>query len=79
MEATDLIRKLWRKHGNGPVREIDACSPEIGFLIQRGPFLHIVAHIGDRNIKLHSPIRLFFDGDSIIKIPCLLSINGERE
>src|SRR4030042_1308571 len=34
MKATDLVGELRRKHGNCPVREIDARSPEISLLVQ---------------------------------------------
>jgi hypothetical protein len=78
LETTDVIREFLWKHGNGAVRKVDACAPEIRLFVQRTFFFDIVADIGDRDIELQPPFSFPLYGDRIIKISCIFSVDGKR-
>src|SRR4030042_4177958 len=77
METTDLIGKFCWKHRDSAVRKIDAGATRISFVVQSSLITHIVTDIGDGNVEFHASILFFFNGDGIIEISCIFSVNGE--
>ena len=74
-KTTDFIRKLRRKHGNGAVWKIDAGATRISFVVKRRPLSDIVADIGDRYIEFDASVPFSFNGNSVIEISCVFSVN----
>ncbi len=72
-----MIGEFRREHGDGAVRKIDTCPPDIGFFVKRGFFFDIVADIGDRDVQFQLSIFFSLNRDGIIKIFCIFSINSK--
>ena len=77
VQGTDPIGKLMGKHGDHPVRQIDACPPFQRLPVQGASLLHIVCHIGNMHAK---PVifSLPDQRNRVIQIFCILAVNGHH-
>ena len=77
METTDFIGEFGREHRNRAVWKIDAGAPDIRLVVQGRLFPDIVTDIRDRNIELDASLSFSFNGDGVIEISRIFSIDGK--
>jgi hypothetical protein len=78
IETADSVGKTLRKHRDHSIRKINARAPGTRLKIKRGTPRDVGAHI--RNVDPEADLFPIFgcDGDGVVKITCLLSIDRDR-
>ena len=76
VQAADAVAQFHRQHGQHPVHQVHAGAPFIGFLVQQGVGLHIIAYIGDIDPQ-EVVVPLFFHIHSIVQVLGIHPVDGD--
>ncbi len=77
LQRAHAAGKIFRKHGNGAIDEIDGVAAQTRFAIERRFRVDVMRDVGDVDLQEPAAIVAAFDVDSVVEIACGLAINGD--
>ena len=77
VQAADAVRELFRQHGDGTVRQVDAGPALIRLLVEERPLGHILGDVGDMDPEAPAAADLL-DGDGVVEVTGLLAVDRDR-
>ena len=78
IEAADAGGQFRRQHGQDGLGKVDAGAPFFRLLIQGRARLDIIGHIGDGHVEHKAAARFFQEGDAVIKVPGVQTVDGDH-
>ena len=66
-----------RQHGDGAVREVDACAADAGFGVEGGFGADVVADVGDVDLQLGVAVGQRTDEDGVVEVLGGFAVDGD--
>ncbi len=78
-EAADVARERVRQHRHDPVGEVDRRAAEVGLLVERPSFAHVVRDVGDVHREAIASVGPTLDSDGVVVVARRLRVDGDGE